>query len=261
MSHTEHIDHLLVGSRFRPLTKKEMWTIAIRILVAVILILLVGALSCSVVMASRTRRPSSQIPTAQQTFAAEQRLADLGYWTGPIDGDFDSATRHALVAFQKVEGRPRTGRLTLQELTAIKMASRPLPRQPEFEHVEIDLARQVLFVVDGSGTVTRILPVSTGNEQLYFDHGRTQRAHTPRGTFRVLRKINGWRLSSLGLLYYPSYIVNGIAIHGSFSIPAYPASHGCIRIPMYAAKEFSALLPVGATVIIYEGSRQLSRLN
>jgi hypothetical protein len=26
-----------------------------------------------------------------------------------------------------------------------------------------------------------------------------------------LRKINGWRLSSLGLLYYPSYIYNGMA--------------------------------------------------
>ena len=36
---------------------------------------------------------------------AEQRLWDLGCWAGPIDGKFDSDSRHALVAFQKVEGR------------------------------------------------------------------------------------------------------------------------------------------------------------
>lgn len=59
-------------------------------------------------------------------------------------------------------------------------------------------------------------------------------------------------LSSLGLLYYPSYILNGIAIHGSPSIPARPASHGCIRVPMFAAKELSSLLPVGMEVVIYQ---------
>jgi lipoprotein-anchoring transpeptidase ErfK/SrfK len=75
---------------------------------------------------------------------------------------------------------------------------------------------------------------------------------TPTGTFKVQRKINGWRLSSLGLLYYPSYIVNGIAIHGSLSIPAFPASHGCIRIPMFAAKEMSEMTPVGTVVAIYD---------
>jgi lipoprotein-anchoring transpeptidase ErfK/SrfK len=240
------------------LTDREIWTIAIRIIIAVILILLIGALSCSGVLASKTRK-SAQAPSPEQRYEAEQRLSELGYWTGPVDEDFDSATRHALMAFQKVEGRARTGKLTLQELAAIKEASRPSPRQPEFAHVEIDLARQVLFVVDDNGIVTRVLPVSTGNEQLYVDHGQTHRAHTPRGTFKVFRKINGWRLSSLGLLYYPSYIVNGIAIHGSLSIPAYPASHGCIRIPMYAAKEVSALLTVGSTVIIYERRGQLSR--
>jgi len=53
------------------------------------------------------------------------------------------------------------------------------------------------------------------------------------------------------LLYYPSYILNGIAVHGSPSVPTYPASHGCIRVPMYAAKELSGLMPVGIEVIVY----------
>ena len=183
---------------------------------------------------------------------AEQRLWDLGYWAGPIDGTFDSGSRHALMAFQKLEGRPRTGNLTRTELEALQKASRPQPRYSGYAHIEIDLTRQVLFVIDETGSVSRILPVSSGNERHYVDRGQVHRAHTPRGTFKVLRKINGWRLSSLGLMYYPSYIVNGVAVHGSFSVPAQPASHGCIRVPMFAAKELSGLMPVGIEVIVYE---------
>lgn len=192
----------------------------------------------------------------EERLEAEKRLWTLGYWAGPADGRFDSASRHALVAFQKVERRPLTGSLTREELDALRNASRPVPQHARYAHVEIDLERQVLFLVDETRTVMRILPVSTGNSQLYMDHGQVHRARTPTGTFKVLRKINGWRLSSLGLLYYPSYILNGIAVHGSFSIPTHPASHGCIRIPMFAAKELSALMPVGMEVVIYQQSNQ-----
>jgi lipoprotein-anchoring transpeptidase ErfK/SrfK len=169
-----------------------------------------------------------------------------------VDGKFDPESRHALIAFQKVERRARTGKLTLLELNALRNANRPSPRYSHHPHVEIDLERQVLFVIGEDGTVFRILPVSTGNGELYMDHGQLHRARTPTGSFKVQRKIKGWRLSSLGLLYYPNYIVNGIAVHGSPSIPTRPASHGCIRVPMFAARELSALMPVGMDVLIYD---------
>jgi len=57
--------------------------------------------------------------------------------------------------------------------------------------------------------VVKALPVSTSNEGSYFDQGKRQRAHTPRGRFAVQRKIEGWRRSTLGLLYYPSYFSGG----------------------------------------------------
>jgi peptidoglycan hydrolase-like protein with peptidoglycan-binding domain len=183
---------------------------------------------------------------------AEQRLADLGYWTGPVDGVFDAGSKHALTAFQKMEGRKRTGVLTAAELEALRSAGHPAPRDNSYAHIEVDLKRQVLVVVDAEGKVTRVLPVCTGNEQFYIEDGRRNRAHTPRGRFTVTRKINGWRRSKLGLLYYPSYIRNGIAIHGSSSIMPYPASHGCIRIPMFAAKELSEMAPVGTVVVVYD---------
>jgi L,D-transpeptidase catalytic domain/Putative peptidoglycan binding domain len=188
----------------------------------------------------------------EEILAAERRLSELGYWTGPVDGTFDSGSRHALIAFQTVEGRKRTGKLTRAELQALLSAQRPLPKYSGYAHIEIDLNRQVLFIVDATGTVAHILPVCTGNEKTYIDHGEIHRAHTPRGTFRVLRKIAGWRLSSLGLLYYPNYIHNGIAIHGSPAMAVYPASHGCIRIPMFASKKLSELIPVGTEVIVYD---------
>jgi hypothetical protein len=188
---------------------------------------------------------------SQDTLEAEQRLSILGYWTGPVDGVFDSGSRQALVAFQKVEARKRTGKLTSEELEALRTAVRPLPRYTGYPHVEIDLERQVLFVVDESETVTHILPVCTGNEGFYVDHGQVHRAHTPRGQFKVLRKIRGMRVSSLGPLYYPNYIYEGIAIHGSWAMGVYPASHGCIRIPMFAAKEFSELVQIGTEVSVY----------
>ena len=201
-------------------------------------------------------RAATQELSTNEKLEAEQRLWNLGYWAGPVDGAFDSDSRHALIAFQKVERRGRTGKLTADELNALRAATRPQALYTRYPHVEIDLERQVLFVVDESGEVMRVLPVSTGNGKLYMDHGQMHRAGTPTGTFKVLRKIKGWRLSSLGLMYYPNYIFNGIAIHGSISIPTRPASHGCIRVPMFAAKELSSLLPVGTEVVIYNGSQE-----
>ena len=204
-------------------------------------------------LAKTARQHRRQTLRVTETRQAEQRLWDLGYWAGPIDGKFDSASRHALIAFQKVEGRPLTGRLTSKELDALMKASRPLPRFAGYAHIEVDITRQVLFVIDENGTVSRILPVSTGNESRYLDHGQIHRAHTPRGTFNVSRKIYGWRISSLGALYYPNYILNGVAVHGSMSVPTRPASHGCIRVPMFAAKELSGLMPIGIEVSVYGG--------
>ena len=203
---------------------------------------------------SLAKRGVAQEVSKEEIVAAERRLSEIGYWTGPVDGTLDSASRHALIAFQKVEGRQRTGKLTRAEFQALLSAQHPLPKYSGSAHVEIDLSQQVLFIVDATGTASHILPVCTGNEKSYVDHGEIHRAHTPRGRFRVLRKMAGWRRSSLGLLYYPNYIYNGIAIHGSLAMAVYPASHGCIRIPMFASKELSELMPVGTEVIVYDDS-------
>jgi hypothetical protein len=85
--------------------------------------------------------------TRAQIKEAEQRLADLGYWTGAVDGRFDSATRWALTAFQKYESRAITAKLSIDELEAIRASDAPRPRDSGYPHVEVDLDRQVLLIV------------------------------------------------------------------------------------------------------------------
>lgn len=204
---------------------------------------------------ARAAKPRRDVLSVADVTDVERRLNELGYWTGPIDGNLDEATKHALFAFQKVTGRPRTGRLTRAERSAVMRASRPDPREKGDPHIEIDLRRQVLFVVDELGVVTRILPVSTGSGADFFAEGFERTATTPSGRFNIQGKVAGWRKSALGRLYYPNYIIGGIAIHGYPSVPAKPASHGCIRIPMFAAKAFSWLVPIGMSVIVHDGKQ------
>jgi len=196
-------------------------------------------------------------PVAEDLSDAEiseaRRLLDqLGYWVSLEATGNDVSLHHAITALQKIEGRERTGILTREGLEVLRGARMPQPLESEYPHLEIDLDRQILLVIDGMGAAPRILSISSGSGKLFTEGGWTRRAITPTGRFEVHRKIKGWRKSPLGLLYYPNYIYAGIAIHGNPLVPPYPASHGCIRIPMFAAKEFSAIAKMGMVVMVYD---------
>jgi hypothetical protein len=188
--------------------------------------------------------------------ALEERLAQLKYDPGKVDGVFDGTTGHAVMAFQKVQGLRRTARATPDVLAAVSTATVPAAMLPGggAERVEIDLPRQVLFLWQAN-TLARILPVSTGTGKRYCVDGSCDRAVTPGGSFRVTRKILGLRVSRLGQLYNPLYFNGGIAIHGSNSVPGHPASHGCVRIPMSASRWFFDTVPPGTPVYVLGGQR------
>ena len=189
--------------------------------------------------------------TRQQIKEAESRLADMGYWTGAIDGVVDAGTHSALIAFQKWEGRALTGKLTIDELEAIRTSAGPQARDGAYEHVEVDIDRQVLLIVDDAGKL-KVLPVATGTGKEFFYDGQMSVAYTPRGRFVVYEKGVGWENNVPGSMHYPNYISGGIAIHGSYSVPTKPASHGCIRIPMFASREVSKVLKLGTIVLVYD---------
>lgn len=199
----------------------------------------------------RKQRPAQEALNRAELRQAQAHLREMGYGSG----------RNALVAFQKYEGRKVTGQLNREEIDAILNASAPQPRDAAYKHVEVDLDRQVLLLVDDDGAIKKILPVSTGSNKHYSEKGMSGLAYTPRGRFRVYAKIAGWRKSPLGLLYYPNYFSDGLAIHGNSAVPNTPASHGCIRIPMSASVEMYRQMPVGTIVLIYDKESFVSGKN
>lgn len=201
---------------------------------------------------TKVKKHEGRAPGHAELKEAERRLSEMGFWTGPVDGVIDSTTRLALVTFQKWEGRRITGRLTRAEFNAIRSATSPTPRDAGYKHVEVDLDRQVLLLTNDEGAITTILPVSTGSGKHYREKRMSGLAYTPRGRFRIYGKMSGWRRSPLGLLFYPNYFSDGLAIHGNPSVPHSPRSHGCVRIPMFAASEVSRQLPIGTILLIYD---------
>lgn len=195
---------------------------------------------------------SARALSGEEVSEARALLNKLGYWVNPDVKRKDDSLRHALIAFQKIEGRNRTGVLTIEELEALRVAQKPQTFETGYPHIEVDLHRQVLFVIGAQDADLRILPISSASGEFFTQGGETRQAITPTGRFKVYRKIEGWRKSPLGSLYYPNYIHYGIAIHGNPSVPARPASHGCVRIPMFAARAFSKVATVGMVVIVYD---------
>ncbi len=193
-----------------------------------------------------------KVVTVADIKEAKEKLAALGYWLANTNESY----RHALIAFQKVQALQPTGKLSLEDLEALRFARPPVPKEVQALEagtirVEVDLLRQVLFVIDHENSVTKILSVSSGNGKEFKSEGFVRDAVTPPGRFNVYNKIKGWKKSPLGMLYYPNYYLSGLAIHGSTFVPAYPDSHGCVRIPMYAAKEFFELLTMGTEILLH----------
>jgi peptidoglycan/xylan/chitin deacetylase (PgdA/CDA1 family) len=182
----------------------------------------------------------------------QKTLSSISYPAGRQDGSFGYETQQAVYAFEKVKGLTRDGVVTPQQMSEIAVSRRPVvpSKGKPNAFVDVDVSRQVLFEVKNR-RVTHTIPISSGNEEYYTVDGQTYKAHTPRGSFTIERKIAGVRVSRLGKLYHPSYFVGGYAIHGSQSVPVYPASHGCVRIPMYVRKAFFRRTPVGKAVFVH----------
>jgi putative peptidoglycan binding protein len=183
--------------------------------------------------------------TKDEIRQAEQWLAGLGFWTGPTDGVWDGASRHALIAFQKIQKARPTGTLTRAEWNALSQASPPRPLHSPGPHLEVDLARQVLFLVDPEGRVGNILPISSGSGKTFHEKGYPEtHAITPCGRLEVYAKASGWKTSPLGEMHNPMYIVGGIAIHmfASYRLPQMVPKGTPVFV--YGCKEEKPVLPV-----------------
>lgn len=181
----------------------------------------------------------------------QQRLGDLGYWNGTPDGQYGHLTAQAVMALQKAAGIGRDGVFGPGTRRALQAGIRPQSRIGG-TGIEIDKGRQLLLVVRG-GRVVTILNTSTGNNEAYSYEGNSRVATTPSGTYSTFRVVDKLDKGPLGDLWRPRYFNGGIAVHGSGSIPGYPASHGCARVSNGAMNMIWAngLMPIGGRVVVY----------
>jgi len=162
--------------------------------------------------------------------AIQRRLWELKYWCGSADGSFGHLTQQAVWALQKAAGLSQDGVVGPNTRSALDRGVRPSRRITSGTGIEIDVGRD-LMIFTWNGSLSYIMNTSTGRGERYYSGGRWKTAYTPLGDYRVFRRYSsGWQSGPLGDLYRPIYFHNGWAIHGSYSIPPYPASHGCARV-------------------------------
>jgi peptidoglycan hydrolase-like protein with peptidoglycan-binding domain len=169
----------------------------------------------------------------------QKHLAKLHYAVSR-SGVYDDATARAVMAYRKVNGLGRTytaNASIIRRVLADKGAFKPkYPR--DGRHVEADISRQVLALINRGGKVHRVYHTSTG----------APATPTVLGRFRTYRKSPG--TNALGMVH-SSYFIRGYAIHGYASVPAYNASHGCLRVPIPNAWSIYNWVRMGTVVRVY----------
>ena len=207
----------------------------------------------------------------------QQRLTDLGFWPGPVDGVYGDETIKSVWAYEKlVLGTPSdlpSGEVTPAMWDAMQDPFVVAPRRPDSTptHVEIYLPEQVVAIFKDDVAVmishassgsnedwceeVTISPGEYGNEQGTepLKRGECGKSFTPGGVFSVDRKVDGIRQSALGGMYDPVYFNYGIAIHGAYNVPLHPASHGCIRIPLALSPTMNDMLAIDDQVFVFDG--------
>jgi peptidoglycan hydrolase-like protein with peptidoglycan-binding domain len=215
----------------------------------------------------------------------QQRLTDLGFALGPVDGLFGAATQQAVWAFKKLVGGisyeelfndPHAGDVTDQLWAQMTQPVTIEPRRPDASgtHVEVYLPLQVLVVFTDNRPVL-IAHISSGEldargqpvewcERITHDADNEGQplpqpitssvcaaSKTPGGVFTATRVFEGQEITDLGGMYNPVFFNYGLAIHGALIIPLEPVSHGPVRINNEVADIFPTLVHVGDTIYVW----------
>jgi peptidoglycan hydrolase-like protein with peptidoglycan-binding domain len=207
---------------------------------------------------SRTLGPGV---TGDDVSRLQQRLVELGFDPGPTDGLFGPTTQMAVWAYQKLvlglTGADVTGKVTPDLWAKLEQGLTIHPLRPDATptHVEVYLPSQTAVLFQ-DGKPRLITHISTGTGQEWCEEGYCSVAITPGGVYQFGRRVDGWDDSVLGQLYNPVYFNYGVAIHGAYNVPLYPASHSCVRIPMHIAKYFPSLVKRGDQVFVFDGVKE-----
>ena len=169
-----------------------------------------------------------------------QSLVRDGYYIGrSMTSRFSRGSRLATAAFRKVNGMARNMQykpVIFRKLLTGRGAFHPRDRTGH--HVEVDISRQVMALVNDDHVVATF-------------HVSTGKASTPtvRGTYRFYRKEPG--TNSHGM-YMSVYFIRGYATHGYPSVPMREAaSHGCVRNPELFSVYIYNWIHLGDAIHVY----------
>jgi peptidoglycan hydrolase-like protein with peptidoglycan-binding domain len=169
----------------------------------------------------------------------QRRLRGEGYAVH-LSGTFDNQTGRAVIAYRKVNrmarGGPANGRMYRQLARGRGSFHAKYPGHGR--HMEADLSRQVLALMNPNGQPFRVYHISSGKPS----------TPTILGSYYVYSKDPGY--NSLGMLD-SNYFIDGYATHGYHDVPTYAASHGCIREPIPDARPIYNWVRFGTRIDVY----------
>ncbi len=209
--------------------------------------------------------------TGSQVKLLQQRLTDLGYYAGPISGNYLGHTRNAVKAFQQQNALNVTGKVDKKTWNAVfndpyvvlpneKARTAAKAEQPAF-HMVVDVTNQIVtaYARDESGAYT--VPI----RQMICSSGTTANP-SDRGDFVLSGYKTTWCFFPKWGDYarYWTRINSGIAFHSviyntvdtkDLSVRSYDrlgrrASHGCIRLQVADAKWIYDYVAAGTVVSI-----------
>ena len=169
-----------------------------------------------------------------------QSLVDEGYYVGRnVGSHYGLGSQLATLAFRKVNHMARNYQykpVIFRKLLMGKGAFRP--RYHSGHHVEVDISRQVMALVNGDDVVATF-HVSTGKPS----------TPTVRGTYHFYRKDAGYNSEGM---YYSVYFIRGYATHGYNPVPMHEAaSHGCVRNPIPFSTYIYNWINLGDAIHVY----------
>lgn len=193
--------------------------------------------------------PVASAATYSQTVYDSQRIMKkFGIPGGPVDGYFGAQTARGLCAYRHIAGyAPNRNNVSSTLYNSLKSYNskyaylQQIPARAHNGQTTYLLAHkhcQVMFYVE-KGYYKRVMPISTGKV------GKD----TPNGNFWLRGTQKGWSCSTLypetcrtqtagrfaylsnyGNMYNKRWFTGAYLVHGSTSVPTYPASSGCIRV-------------------------------
>jgi peptidoglycan hydrolase-like protein with peptidoglycan-binding domain len=230
-----------------------------------------------------SRTLSRGLPASEDVRVMQQRLNDLHFDVGTVDGIFGASTEMAVWAYQSLivnlSGKDITGKVT-PELWDRMQDPLGLPVfRPDASstHAEIFLPAQAMALYVNH-ELRLITHVSSGSGQKWCDEFKNVPAWpgattttappgqknprycgtstTPGGVFKVYLKRDGWIDIPLGRMFNAISFNAGIAIHGYPDVPKNPASHGCVRVPMHISMYLPDLLHNRDQIFVWDGVKE-----